>query len=74
LLSAAKDGAIRLWSVQRNRAYGIVYRRFGFGPTNDDFALSLSADGRRLAVRDGSQLEGGPDVLMWKIEGTALSY
>ena len=74
LLSAAKDGAIRLWSVERNRGYGVVYRRFGFGPTNDDFALSLSADGSRMAVRDGSQLEGGPDVLMWKIEGTEFSY
>jgi serine/threonine protein kinase/WD40 repeat protein len=50
LLSASIDHAIRLWSVKYGRSYGVLHRGDSRLINYADARLSLSKDGRRLAV------------------------
>jgi WD40 repeat protein len=50
LLSASIDYAIRLWSVKYGRSFGVLHSGDSRVPHHGDARLSLSKDGRRLAV------------------------
>ena len=68
LLSAANDGSVRAWSVARGRSFGIICRLFAPGTDAARCRISLSADGRRLAVAHQTSAESGPDVLLWQLD------
>jgi WD40 repeat protein len=68
LLSASADGSIRLWSVDHARAYGVLCRYFKPGSPDASCHLSLSTDGRLLAVGYRTDQKDFPDVLLWKME------
>jgi WD40 repeat protein len=53
------DGALRIWSVDRGRYYGAFF--------NSAYHMSLSANGRRLAVGVRTGTADGTDVFLWRI-------
>jgi WD40 repeat protein len=67
LVSTSRDGTIRLWSVVHNRSYGVLCRCFGPELNEVNCQLSLSPDGRVLAVGYRTEVNGVPNVLLWKI-------
>lgn len=73
LLSTAIDGAMRVWSVDHGRGYGVIYRRFEPGSKNARCQFSLSSDGRRLAAGYGTSRKDCPDVLLWQIDPTYMN-
>jgi hypothetical protein len=66
LLSSAVDSSVRIWSVDHARAYGVAYRHSD-AAMNTRCAVSLSSNGRRLAVGYSSELKDLPDVLLWDL-------
>lgn len=59
------DGVVRIWSVAHARSYGIFY---------DSAAhMSLSADGRSLAVGLRRSAKDSPNVLVWKFDLNAAN-
>jgi WD40 repeat protein len=64
LISTSDDHTVRLWSVEHARAFGTLY-----GPSTGEltnFRLSVSADGRHLAIsHDDSR--GRPSIELWTI-------
>jgi WD40 repeat protein len=70
LLTAGTDGSVRLWSADHGRSYGTVYRRFETGNRDASCHMSLSSDGRRLAIGYSTQRVDCPDVFLWRIDPT----
>jgi WD40 repeat protein len=70
LLSSSADGSVRMWSVEHNRSFGVFHREFDVEsvPHSHDIVcrLSISSDGRRLAVGYNNQ-NGRAKVLMWDV-------
>jgi WD40 repeat protein len=72
LLSAGWDCTVRAWSVDRGTEFGVVSRH-AIPATNDGRAeMSLSRDGRLLAVAFLLPLKEAPDVYLWELPATAL--
>jgi WD40 repeat protein len=66
LLSAACDGAVRLWSVEHGRAFGVFCRRFEPVTIDAECRASLSANGQHLAVGYRTTDVNCPDVQLWE--------
>ncbi len=70
LISSADDGTVRMWSVQHARSYGVFDRTATLrsdSSADQICGVSLSADGRRLAVGYTTTIKGSPDVRIWDI-------
>lgn len=68
LLSSSPDGTVRLWSVDHGRGYGIVHREADSSSRGIDSLISLSSDGRRLAIGRRTPRKVTPDVLVWDLD------
>jgi WD40 repeat protein len=71
LLTSSSDGTVRVWSADHNRSFGIFHRtsKSASEPVRHDVVcrLSISSDGRRLAV-GYNNLNGRPKILLWDID------
>jgi WD40 repeat protein/serine/threonine protein kinase len=67
LLSSARDGTVRLWSVDESRNYGIVYRQDRFDSLKGNCFVSLSSNGRRLAVGNKTPSSDRFDAMIWNL-------
>jgi WD40 repeat protein len=71
LLSRGGDTG-RLWSLDHNRNFGVFHRRApGGGDPGAKYAMTLSADGRTLAVGFETAKDAVPEVLLWRINPSA---
>jgi WD40 repeat protein len=74
LLSASSDETIRVWSVNQKRGYGIVHRvvplEVGVDPSGKYCNVSLSSEGRRLAIAYADRFKG-PILMLWDLQGPA---
>ncbi|MCC6492510.1 MAG: protein kinase [Pirellulales bacterium] len=64
LFSADNDDGVRLWSIEHGRCYGALFGPFD--PDRQDYHLSVSADGRHLAIASRDRL-GRPEVMLWPL-------
>jgi WD40 repeat protein len=68
LLSRDEDIG-RLWSLDHNRGYGVFHRRAPGGrDPGAKYAVTLSADGRSLAVGFETAKDVVPDVTLWRVD------
>ena len=68
LLSSAADGSVHVWSVKHSRGFGVFFRRFEPGSKYAGCELSMTPDGRYLAIGYRTDLKDCPDVLLWSID------
>jgi serine/threonine protein kinase/WD40 repeat protein len=72
LLSSADDGSIRVWSVDHQRPYGVLFQRSELGRNDCRCRLSMSPDGRSLAIGFRSHDSARRNVLLWKVDPLAI--
>jgi WD40 repeat protein len=70
LLSAGADGAARLWSIEDRRGFGSFYRHSSTDAFEDYCYLSLSPNGRHLALGYNTPRQGSTDLMLWNIDLT----
>jgi WD40 repeat protein len=71
LLSSANDVSVRVWSVDQRRAYGVLFQRVELGRTDFRCRLSLSPDGRSLAIGFKNSDVERRNVLVWHVDPLA---